>query len=149
MTPEEFKRYKEAEKEHLRKLKELKKAVRSLEKEKSIRAAFERVNAEPSDLLDKQKDLVDRLARETAQQEARLDIALESSSEASRQAESEAAGLEDELRRDRAQALVKQLKKEFEEDESRADSSEDERKASPPDPTSSRPDRPDKTIGKM
>ena len=117
MTPEEYQRFKEAEKQHLRKLKELKKAVGKLEREKSIRTAFENVSAGPTDVLNRQKDLVDQLAIETAQHEARLDMALESSKEAA--LEAEAAGLEEELQRDRAQALVRQLKRELEDGEKR------------------------------
>lgn len=113
MTPEEYERFKEAEKQHLRKLKELKKAVGKLEREKSIRTAFENVGAGPADMLDRQKDLVDRLAMETAKHEARLEVALESAEEAAREAQ--AAGLEEELQRDRAQALVRQLKRELQE----------------------------------
>jgi hypothetical protein len=119
MTPEEYERFKDAEKQHLRKLKELKKAVGKLEREKSIRTAFENVNAGPADMLDRQKDLVDRLAMETAQHEARLEVALERSEEVAREAQ--AAGLEEELQRDRAQALVRQLKRELQEGDERDD----------------------------
>ena len=119
MTPEEYERFKDAEKQHLRKLKELKKAVGKLEREKSIRTAFENVSAGPADMLGRQKDLVDRLAMETAQHEARLEVALESSEEEAREAQ--AAGLEEELQRDRAQALVRQLKRELQEGDERDD----------------------------
>jgi hypothetical protein len=124
MTPEEYERFKEAEKQHLRKLKELKKAVGNLEREKSIRTAFENVRSEPADMLNKQKDLVDQLAIETARHEARLEMALESSEEAAREAQ--AAGLEEELQRDRAQALVKQLKRELKEGDEMAGVTDEE-----------------------
>jgi hypothetical protein len=117
MTPEEYERFKDAEKQHLRKLKELKKAVGKLEREKSIRTALENVSAGPADMLDRQKNLVDRLAMETAQHEARLEVALERSEEVAREAQ--AAGLEEELQRDRAQALVRQLKRELQEGDER------------------------------
>lgn len=131
MTPEEYERFKEAEKQHLRKLRELKKAVGNLEREKSIRTAFENVRSEPADVLDKQKDLVDQLAMETAQHEARLEMALESSEEAAR--ETQAAGLEEELQRDRAQALVKQLKRELKEGDEEAGATDEEVQAERPD----------------
>lgn len=153
MTPEEYERYKEAEKQHLRKLKELKKAVRTLEREKSVRTAFEKVT-EGQDLLDKQKDLVDRLAFETAQQEARLDVALDSHEEVARQENT--AKLEEELQRERAQALVKQLEREMSEKtgEKREKRTIDEAASGEPagsegNPTRGRDDRPEKTIGRM
>ena len=110
MSPEEYQRYKEAEKAHLRKLKELKKAVHTLERQKSVNQATERV-VEGHDLLEKQKDLVDELALETAQHEARLDIALDSAGDIEKKADMEM--LEEELQRERAQALVRQLKRQM------------------------------------
>ncbi len=173
MTPEEYQRYKEAEKAHLRKLKELKKAVRTLERQESVRSAVEKVT-EGQDLLDKQKDLVDELAMETARHEARLDIALDSAEDAEHQAGTEA--LEEELQRQRAQALVRQLKRQMggeEEDrasqvetqlsrtgengdpdahgqrDSSVEASNAEGRRSTERPTRGRDDRPEKTIGRM
>ncbi len=154
MTPEEFQKYKEAEKQHLRKLKELKKAVRRLEREKSIRSAFENVSAEPTEVMERQKDLVDRLAMETAMHEARLEMVLDGSEDLVR--ESRTAALEEELQRERAQALVRQLGKEMKEESAdkeklrRADGDPGTSKApTSSNPTSSRDDRPEKTIGRM
>lgn len=177
MSPEEYQRYKEAEKAHLRKLKELKKAVHTLERQKTVRSAVEKV-AEGQDLLEKQKDFVDELAFETARHEARLDVALESAPDAENQARTEK--LEEELQRERAHALVKQLKREMggggegeeEEGEEEGDAEVPERRrrmAEPSDgpeksvgvesarkggtpsanPTGGRDDRPEKTIGRM
>lgn len=169
MTPEEFQRYKEAEKAHLRKLKELKKAVHTLERQKTLRSAVEKV-ADGQNLLDKQKDLVDELALDTARHEARLDIALESSADAENEARSEM--LEEELQRERAQALVRQLKREMGNDATGTETPERQRPAAEqPDPTvrrrsegstnamedriaaenptEGRDDRPEKTIGRM
>ena len=169
MTPEEYQRYKEAEKAHLRKLKELKKAVHTLERQKSVTQATEKV-AEGNDLLEKQKDLVDELALETARHEARLDVALDSAAEAEKQAEMEA--LEEELQRERAQALVRQLKRQMGGEEEpleaqpgfvgrRGDPVPSPTVAAPPSdedsdagtasrhPTPGRDDRPEKTIGRM
>lgn len=171
MTPEEYQRYKEAEKAHLRKLKELKKAVHTLERQKSLRSAVEKV-AEGQDLLEKQKDLVDELALDTARHEARLDMALDSAADAENAEQAEL--LEEELQRERAQALVKQLKREMGDDESGAavDSGQSRRRSAdlpdrgvsersekteskmddpvhPPNPTRGRDDRPEKTIGRM
>ena len=170
MSPEEYQRYKDAEKAHLRKLKELKKAVHTLERQKAVTQATEKV-AEGHNLLEKQKDLVDELAFETAQHEARLDVALEGANEAEKEADMEM--LEEELQRERAQALVRQLKRQMGgEDEplepqpTRASVERDPATspAAPPPPaaeddagartasrhpTKGRPDRPEKTIGRM
>lgn len=172
MTPEELERYKEAEKAHLRKLKELKKAVHTLERQKSISTAAGKI-AEGHELLEKQKDLVDDLAMDTARHEARLDIALESAADADEQERTEA--LEEELQRERAQALVKQLKRQMGGgDEDRGSRTEDRSareendsgsggsaasdaasradtldRAASGNPTGGRDNRPEKTIGRM
>ena len=171
MTPEEFQRYKEAEKAHLRKLKELKKAVHTLERQKSMRSAVEKI-AEGQDLLEKQKDLVDELALDTARHEARLDMALDSEVDAETAEKAEL--MEEELQRERAQALVKQLKREMGDvdDGASIDSGQPQRRSAdlpgrgvserlgkpeskgdgpvhPSNPTRGRDDRPEKTIGRM
>lgn len=154
MTSDEFQKYKEAEKTHLRKLKELKKAVRHLEREKSIRSAFEDVSSAPEETLERQKELVDRLAMETAMHEARLDMALEGSENPVD--DTRTAGLEADLRRERARALVRQLEKEMSEGPPDEASSEQEepdsdssKTSAASNPTTGRDDRPEKTIGRM
>lgn len=173
MSPEEFQRYKEAEKAHLRKLKELKKAVHTLERQKSLRSAVEKVT-EGQDLLERQRELVDELALDTARHEAKLDMALDSADEPESRARTEL--LEEELQRERAQALVKQLKREMESGDDSEEALEQPRRASDSpdrnarertpggtaekgsaaerdgatrDPTKGRDDRPEKTIGRM
>lgn len=130
MTPEEYQQFKNAEKEHLKKLKELKKAVRVLERQKKIQSELEKMSRASEDALQTQVDAVERLAMETAHHEARLDVALDSAEAADPSRSDEA--LEDELRSARAQALVERLKQsmagetlddaDFESDDSSADS---------------------------
>lgn len=115
MTPEEYERFKQAEKEHFRKLKELKQAVHALERQKKVRSALEQMTRETSDALESQKELVERLAFETAMHEARLDVALDSTeAEAAGKVPDEAAA--EALQRARAQALVEDLKRTIDED---------------------------------
>ncbi|MEX0821172.1 MAG: hypothetical protein WD021_03415 [Rhodothermales bacterium] len=80
MTPEEYQQYKNAEKAHLRKLRELKKAVRRLERRKDVRASLEDVSRSADEALETHQEMVNRLALETARLEARLEIALDSAS---------------------------------------------------------------------
>lgn len=107
MTPEEFERFKSAEKEHLKKLRELKRAVRVLDRQRKIQDALTEMTEASSDVLQTQADMVERLAIETAEQEARLEIALDSAGETIK-APDEA--LEEELRQARARALVEKLR---------------------------------------
>ena len=107
MTPEEFERFKAAEKEHLKKLRDLKRAVRVLDRQRKIQDALSEMTEASSDVLQTQADMVERLAMETAEQEARLEIALESAADAGK-APDEA--LEEELRQARARSLVEKLR---------------------------------------
>ena len=115
MTPEEYERLKDAEKEHLKKLKELKQAVRVLERQKKIQSELEKMSRASDDALQAQSDAVQQLALETAHQEARLDLALESTDTEDLATSDEA--LDDELRSARAQALVERLKHSMVEEE--------------------------------
>lgn len=115
MTPEEFERIKEAEKEHLRALKKLKKAVRGLERSKSIAQSVTKMSSSSQSALETHENMVDKLALETAHYEARLDVALESAKEhQERDAADEALGQADaELQKERARSLVEQLREEM------------------------------------
>ncbi|MDX1547617.1 MAG: hypothetical protein R3247_11545, partial [Rhodothermales bacterium] len=70
MSPEEYQRIKDAEKEHLRQLKKLKSAVRRLGRQQRLTQAVNDLTAGPQDALDTHRELVDQLAFETARQEA-------------------------------------------------------------------------------
>jgi len=150
MTPEEYERLKEAEKEHLRKMRQLKRAVHELERQKKVSRAVRDMTEEPRRLLDEQEELVDRIAMEAAHSEARLDIALES---ADQKAESEPAlptpeESDEELRRARARELVRRMQAGDAPEPSRSEPAKQAPEASggeKPD----RPPLPDKTIGRM
>jgi hypothetical protein len=170
MTPEEYERFKQAEKEHLKKLKELKQAVRALERQERIQSTLQDVSRSSEEALETQNDMVERLALETAHREARLEMALESPSE-----ERDALDLdelEDELRRERARSLVDEMKASMQRNSAPGPGTREEQPAplqpdrrDVPDrgadkpsaqprtatenPTRSREERPDKTIGRM
>jgi len=147
VTPEEYQRLKEAEKAHLRSIRELKKAVRTATRQRKLADAIEGATNRPMQALDDHDALLDDLALRTARNEARLDVALDSvSGEADREivAENEEA-----LRKARAAELIRQLRGEMGE--------------SPPETTPSGPPAssdeggakdpeaplPEKTIGRM
>jgi len=111
MSPEEFNRIKEAEKEHLRALKKLKQAVRQLERQRSVTQAVQEMNRTRNDVLDTHEEMVEKLALDTARQEARLEIALEAN--AARPDSAPEAAFEEDLQKARAQALIRQLKLEM------------------------------------
>jgi hypothetical protein len=117
MTREEFERIKEAEKEHLRALKKLKQTVRGLERQKSVNNALTDLASTTGNILDEHTALVEKLAEETAMQEARFEVALESieSDEAvaqqqALQDEADLAKIEEERQQGRARDLVNQVK---------------------------------------
>lgn len=115
MTPEEFERIKEEEKAHLRKLKALKEAARTLGRQQRVTQVLERMVEVSKDVLHKSEDLVDRLTHETARQEARLDIAMESADErnAARDAEEQLERAEEELAEARAKATLREMKQQL------------------------------------
>ncbi len=115
MTPEEFERIKEEEKAHLRKLKELKAAARTLGRQKRVTDVLDRMVSASKDVLSKSEELVDKLLHDTAHQEARLDIALESAAErdAQRKAQEELAQAEEELAKAKARATLEQMKQQL------------------------------------
>lgn len=161
MTDEEYQRIKEAEKERLRSVQQLKQVQRALRRQQSLRDALEGLAAS-RDKLDASGAATDQLAAETARHEARLDLALD----AQREKESDAADaeisaedLKEADRTRRARDLVRQLKQEIglppgSSGDAPSDASGDNRPARPGDtdrPAENRPaeDRPDKTIGRM
>ena len=156
MTPEEYERIKEAEKEHLRALKKLKKAVRDLERSKSIAHSVTKMSSSSKAALETHEDMVDKLALETAQYEARLEVALESASEKAAEEDrlEQLQKADSELQKERAKSLVEQLRSEMEVpgttpavDDTPArthrDSTAESEDAEPEGPM------PDKTIGRM
>lgn len=114
MTPEEYQRLKEAEKEHLRSLRKLKQTVRSLQRQKKLTDAVENVTMKPMEALNDHDALVQELAMETARNEARLDVALESISQGKAGSAPSDAELdaehEDAIRKAKAADLVRRLR---------------------------------------
>lgn len=157
MTPEEYQRIKDAEKEHLRALKRLKKAVYQLERSKSIAQSVTRMTAGSENVLDTHREMVDKLAMETAHYEAKLEVALESASDRAERAEQEdaLAKADEDLQRARAHDLIEEIRSELQtgaEDTADADVVETPRtsKEALADNEESK-DKPlsDKTIGRM
>lgn len=156
MSPEEFQRLKEAEKEHLRKLRELKNAVRAAERQRSLTQAAQQIAGAGQDVMGTREEMLDRLTRETARYEAHLEMALETvaeQEEAARRA-AEAEQLEEEARRRRAGDLVRQLKEEVggaarSEGAPVKPGEAEKGGTSAADPTQAPGKRPEKTIGRM
>lgn len=121
MTPEEYKRIKEAEKEHLRALKKLKTQLRTAKQQNKVAEAMKNIeNAPGDDITRTHEEMVDRLAMDTIREEARLEMALSESGNVD--AEPPTEGTDDttaeekivqsdaELQKLRAQQLVRQIK---------------------------------------
>lgn len=141
MTDEEFQRIKEEEKEHQRQLKSLKHAVRLLERQRSVTNALEEMTSRSRQVLEDNERLIEEIALDTARNEARLDVALESN-------EPSPDLPDEELEAARARALVTAMR--------RAESPDADAKAPPDSSVGERPtktDRPDalpeKTLGRM
>ncbi len=128
MTPEEYKRIKAAEKEHLRALKKLKSQLRQVKQQNSVAEAMKNIENAPGDEITRtHEEMVDRLAMETIQGEARLEVALSDSGEIEDETTAGSVGEENtaqsieeqqqkivqsdaELQKLRAQELVRQVK---------------------------------------
>ena len=150
MTPEEYDRIKKAEKEHLRKLKKLKDAHRQLERQKKMTDAVSEMTTSMREKLDVHADMMDKIGMDSALNEARLEMALESSEKA----ELEALEWKDEqeLTKAKAKELVRNMKTGkyvgLEGPEGgTAGKSSDEPKSSEQDDQEK--DLPEKTIGRM
>lgn len=162
MTSEEFEKIKEAEKTHLRKLKQLKDAVRVLERQKKISGAVTDMTSSIEEKMDEHRQAVERVALDAARAEARLEMALEAADD---DVERRSREIDDEetLRKHRAKELIRQMKTVGSEDRKRppSDGGRDDARAdhpadSPEDNPSDVPDDdpddppiPDKTIGRM
>ncbi len=121
MTPEEYKRIKEAEKEHLRALKKLKSQLRTAKQQNSVAEAMKNIENAPGDEITRtHEEMVDRLAMDTIREEARLEMALSESSVVEPDpateetedvtAEEKIVQSDAELQKLRAQELVRQIK---------------------------------------
>lgn len=149
MTREEFERLKAAEREHLEKMRELKQAVGRLDRQRSVADALSRLQNAARDMIDRNADLVDEIARETAFLEARTELALEE--EQARPAAPREID-EEELRRLRAQKLIEEIKQETESEAgagTRTPPSPSKKEADPNDASEPPESPPEKTIGRM
>jgi len=151
MTPEEFEKIKEAEKDHLRKVRKLKSAVKQLERQKKISGALNDLTTSMQDKFDDHDEMMSRVAIDAALNEARLEIALESSQEADRGAQ--LAQDEADLAKAKARDVMQQFR-EMTDSESAVDQTESTPEKSStrrvrPGKPDSRDDLPEKTIGRM
>lgn len=140
MTPEEFEQLKAKEREHLEKMRELKEAVRRLEHQRSVVNTLDKMRGGAHDLLDRQAEMVEGLARETAFLQAKAELGLEEEHSLRSQEMDE-----DTMRKIRAQQLLEQIKSE----ESGGERSPEAAPETPETPPDSQPNLPDKTIGRM
>jgi hypothetical protein len=108
MTPEEFEKIKAAEKEHLRKVRKLKTAVKQLERQKKISGALTDLTTSMKEKFDVHDEMMDRVAIDSALNEARLEIALETSEEADRNAQ--LANDEADLAKERARQALEEIR---------------------------------------
>ena len=113
MTPEEYEQFKEAEKAHLRKLRELKKTHQQLQRKAKVTGAVTDMAESMNQLFDEHGEMVDKLQRDSIESEARMEVALDNVEmndtvqEAQDAADLEAA---ETLRKARAQELIRQMK---------------------------------------
>ncbi len=114
MSPEEFERLKAQEKAHLRKLQSLKAQARDAGRQGRLARALGEIAGalDPSSTYD---ETMDALARETAQGEARFEIASEAAGERNAAADAlekaaQAEKLEADAARARARSVVEQMK---------------------------------------
>ena len=77
MTPEEYERFKEAEKAHLRQLREVKKMHEKLSRKARITQAVTDMTEGVRALFNEHEEMIARLERDTFESEARLDVALD------------------------------------------------------------------------
>lgn len=116
MTPEEYEKFKEAEKAHLRKLREIKQAHHQASRKASVTRAVTDMASSMNHLFDENQEMVERLQMGTFQSEARLDVAMDSIEGDDRISEAQdAAQLEldqEAIRKAKAQELVRQMKME-------------------------------------
>lgn len=113
MTPEEYQKFKEAEKEHLRKIRELKKAHQQHARKSTVTRAVTDMAASLDKLYDEHREMVDRLQMDTLHSEARMEVALDAvDMEGVTEAE-DAAALEldaEALKKAKARELIRQMK---------------------------------------
>ena len=149
MTDEEFERLKEAEKQHLREKKQMRRTLEALKKRNRAEGILQKMQQGAQRLLRETESLVDTLRSQVARSEAQLEVAAEEQAHVDDLHEAEEA-----LREERAESLVRQYKaasgpvasRSEPETEARTDPSGEETDTDSPE--SSR-EGPEKTIGRM
>lgn len=152
MSPEEYQRIKEAEKEHLRKLREIKQASRGLRRKKSIADALGKITGSMQKPFDQHQEALDKLDQDTFQNEARLDVALMNAEdrEKERAKHEQTAAFEADLQKAKAQDLVRQMKIQMGLAEATNSPQQTSTpKASEANPTPAAEPLPEKTVGRM
>ena len=159
MTPEEYQKLKEAEKEHLRKIRELKKAQRSSSRKASVTNAVTGMASKMEELFTEHGEMVERLQMDSAMSEARMEVALDSVEANDKVSEAqdaaELAAAEAELKRNRARDLINQMKQSdlTSSDSTASVSDAEEGSTKGPEKTTEdsekRTSLPEKTIGRM
>jgi hypothetical protein len=144
MTPEEYERIKEAEKEHLRALRRLKEVAREVERRRALGQAINRLVDEPRAAMEASDDAIDRIAIETARAEARFELAVELSQEAQQAIELERFE-EDQLRK-RAADLLSEVRDDLDRKPDAQPSSDESHTSQE---TASPPAVPAKSLGRM
>lgn len=109
MDREQYEKLKQAEKEHLRKMKEIKAKLREVERQKKLLKAVQGVKP-PSELEDTYDEMMERLQNETIEGEVKLEMAMDATSETPVRPTPE---MEEELEKARARLLVEQMKLEM------------------------------------
>jgi len=115
MTPEEFERIKEQEKAHLREMRRLQGLAADAGRKGRLASALESIAGALTHGDDERGALMDRLGRDAAHTEARLDVALEAEAEASARAAqaAEQARFEQEQQQARARATLDAMRTEM------------------------------------
>lgn len=139
MTDEEFERLKEAEKQHLREKKRMRRTLQALKRRNRAEGILQKMKHGAQRLLEETESLVDTLRSQVARNEAQLEVAIDAEERVDDLQEAE-----EELREERAESLVQQYKAAA---SSVSRPATEEQEA--PDAAPSSPDGPDKTIGRM
>lgn len=143
MTDEEFNRIKEEEKEHLRQMRALKRAVHMLERQRTVTNALEEMTSRSKAALEANERLIEEIAFDTARQEAKLDVALESTAGAQVEDDEEIAAA-------RARAMVADVRREVESGPSEGRPNQPAQEpAKDAQPSTEPPPLPEKTLGRL
>ncbi len=143
MTEDEFQRIKEAEKKHLRAKKRLQRTLESLKQRDEVQSVVQRMKQGAARLLDETESLVGSLRRSMAQEQARVELALDDE----KIKDEDLHEAEEALREERAEALIRRMKAE-QKASSRHPSVADAGSDTVPEEDPAQ-EGPDKTIGRM